>query len=141
MLFGAEPAAIGDDRVDLAIVGDVAKWLREIPGRLRVCRIALVKDGERRREQWIAHIFIKLGKLPRREQAFVDDRLRRERADVAARRQERFGALTKKREMPLKTRIPTSRMEGLDEELPNFWHGLQRQTAEGVGVDGNTAPA
>jgi len=34
--FGAEPAAVGDDGVDFAVVGDVAERLREMPGRLRV---------------------------------------------------------------------------------------------------------
>ncbi len=34
--FGAEPAAVGDDGVDFAVVGDVAERLREMPGRLGV---------------------------------------------------------------------------------------------------------
>ena len=34
--FGAEPAAVGDEGVDFAVVGDVAEGLREVPGRLRV---------------------------------------------------------------------------------------------------------
>ena len=87
-LFGAEPAAIRDDGIDFAVVGDVTERLRKIPGGLRVCRIALVEDGERRGERGVAEIFVKLRELPGREEAFVDDRLRRERTEITALRAE-----------------------------------------------------
>src|ERR1700676_5395988 len=41
-LFGAQPATIGNNGVDFAVVRDVAERLRQMPGRLRVGRIALL---------------------------------------------------------------------------------------------------
>src|SRR5260370_41243517 len=34
--FGAQPAAVRDDGIDLTVVGDVAEGLRQMPGRLGV---------------------------------------------------------------------------------------------------------
>ena len=73
--FGAEPAAIGNDGIDFTVVGDIAERLGEMPGRLGVCGIALVKNGESGGEGGIAEIFVELGELPGREEAFVDDGL------------------------------------------------------------------
>src|SRR2546430_12677738 len=92
--FGTKPAAVRDDGIDLTVVGNVAKRLREMPGRLRVRGIALVKDSKSGCERRIAQIFVELRKLPGREQALIHDGLRRKRADVTARGQERFRAFS-----------------------------------------------
>src|SRR6266702_516969 len=49
-LFGAEPAPVRDDSIDLTVMRDVTKGLRQMPGGLRVRRVALVKTGERGRK-------------------------------------------------------------------------------------------
>ena len=93
-LLGAKPAAIRDDGIDFTVMRDVAERLREMPGRLRVGRIPLVKNGKGGGEGRIAQVFVKLGKLPGSEQAFVDDGLRGKRANIGSRRQERLRALS-----------------------------------------------
>lgn len=136
-----EPAAVGDDGVDFAVVGNVAEGLREMPGGLRVGGIALMKHGEGDGERRIAQVFVKLWELPGREQAFVDDGLRRKRANVTARGQKRFGAFSQDGETPLKTGGSTRGVERLDEKLPDFGHRFERAAAERIGVGGNAAPA
>src|SRR5260370_40243351 len=108
---------------------DVAEGLREMPGRLSVGRIALVKNGKCGCERRIAQVFVELRKLPGGEQALVHDGLRRERADVTARRQERFGAFSQERQAPFESRRSTGGMEGFNEELPDFGHGFERAAA------------
>src|SRR5216683_1553240 len=139
--FGAQPAAVRDNRIDLSVMRDVAEGLREMPGRLRVGGIALVKNGKCGCERRIAQVFVELRKLPGREQALVDDGLRRERADVTARGHEGFGAFSEERQTPLEAGGSASRMEGFDEELPNFGHGFQRAAAQRIGVHGHAAPS
>jgi len=51
---------------------DVAERLRQMPGRLGVCGVTLVKNGERGLERRIAQVFIKLGELPWCQETFVD---------------------------------------------------------------------
>jgi hypothetical protein len=140
-LFGAEPTAVRDDGVDFAVVGDVTERLRKIPGRLRVCGVALVEDGERRGKRGVAEIFVKLRKLPRREEAFVDDRLRWERTEIAALWQKRFGTFAKESELPLESGNASRRVKWRDEELPYFGHRFESFAAERVGVGGDAAPA
>src|SRR4029077_12303469 len=123
--FGTEPAAIGNDGVDFTVVGNVAEGLREMPGGLRVGGIALVKNGKSGSERVVAQVFVELRELPGRKETFVDDSLRRERADVTARRKERFGALSEERETPLEAGGTARGVECLDEELPDFRHGFE----------------
>src|SRR5467141_461053 len=136
-----QPAAVGDDGIDLTVVSDVAERLRKMPGRLRVGRIALVENGKGGGERRIAQVFVELGELPGREQAFIDDGLRGERADVTSRRQERFGAFSEEREAPLEARRCPGGMKRLDEKLPNFGHGFKSTAAQGIGVYRNATPA
>ncbi len=119
---------------------DVPERLRQMPGRLRVGGIALMKNGECGHEGRIAQIFVKLGKLPGREQALVYDGLRGERADVTTRRQKRFRALSEERQAPLKSGRSARRMKRLDEKLPNFGHGFKRAATQGIGVHRHPAP-
>src|SRR5262249_53506805 len=70
---GAQPAAIADDGVDFAVVGDISEGLRKLPRRFRVRGITLVENRKMGNEFRAAQVFIKVRKLPRRQQAFVDD--------------------------------------------------------------------
>src|SRR6267143_2404942 len=100
-----------------------------------------MKDSEGRLERRIAQVLIKLGKLPRRQETFVNDRPRGKRTNIASRRQECFGALPHKSQTPLEAGCSTLRVEGLDEKLPNFRLGFEGAAAQGVGVDWNAAPS
>src|SRR5262249_48536046 len=42
----ADPAAVATDRVDLPLVCHKSKRVSQRPAGLRVCRVALMKDGE-----------------------------------------------------------------------------------------------
>src|SRR6266403_5228187 len=44
--FGAQPAAVGNNSVDFTVVRYVAEGLREMPGRLGIGGIELVKNGK-----------------------------------------------------------------------------------------------
>src|SRR4029077_3267064 len=115
--------------IDFAVVGDIAERLREMPGRLRVGGIALVKNGKGGGERRVAQVFVELRELPGREQALVDDSLRGERTDVAARGQERFGAFSQERQTPIEALGSAGGMERLDEDLPNLGHGFESAAA------------
>src|ERR1700730_21884 len=118
----------------------VPEGLRQMPGRLRVGRIALVKYGKHCRKRRVAQILVKLRKLPWREQALVHDCLRRKRADVTACRQKRLGPLAKQRQSPLKARRSARGMKRLEKKLPSFRHGLERQPPQRIGVHRNAPP-
>src|SRR6202790_5141120 len=138
--FRAQPAAIRDDGIDLAVVRHVTKRLRELPRWLRIGRIALMKNGERRRERRIAQIAVEARELPRREQPLVHYRARRKRTDVATRRQQRLGAFAKQRQPALETGATAVRMKRFHKELPELRHGVQSQTSEAGRFRGHAAP-
>ena len=97
-----------------------------------------MKHRERRREICVAKVFVKLGKLPGREQTFINYAFRRQRTDITAWRQNRFRAFAQQRQLPLKIR---RRLLGLHIKLPNLRHAFARARAEGSGIDRNTPPA
>src|SRR6267378_1472762 len=100
-----------------------------------------MKDSEGRLKRRIAQVLIKLGKLPRGQEAFVNDGPRGKRTNVASRRQERFGALPQKGQTPLEASCSALRVEGLDEKLPNLRHGFEGAAAQGVRIDWDAAPS
>ena len=71
--------------VDLAVVGDGAERMRELPGRKGVRGIALVDDGERRDEVRIREVEIELLDLRGEQKSLVNDCPRRTRTDVGLR--------------------------------------------------------
>src|SRR5690349_9667005 len=121
-----------------------------MPGRLRVGGIALMENGEGNLKGRIAQIFVELRKLPRRQEALVNDGQRRKRADVTSRGKKGFGALAENGEAPLETATlllgrgdvgVAESVKGRDVELPDFRHCFQGAAAEAIGVDGNATPA
>src|SRR5260370_35072236 len=100
-----------------------------------------MKDGEGDGEPRIAQVFVELRELPRREQALVSDGLRGKRADVRARRQERFRALSEERQSQLEARCRARWMERFDEKLPNLWHRFEGAAATRIRVCRAAAPA
>src|SRR5215472_801780 len=141
----AHPAAITDDRVDLAVVRDVAERLRELPRRLRVRRVTLMENRELGREFGVMQVFVETGELPGREQPFVNHGARREGAEITALGQSLFGALAKKGETALEFRgelgSGTAGVGRLDKELPDFGQALEGALTKAIGVHRNAAPA
>ena len=81
-LVAFHPVLVAADGVDLAVVREAAERLRQPPLREGVGRIALVIDGEARHEALVLQIGIEHRQLLGEEQPLVDDRPRRQRADV-----------------------------------------------------------
>jgi hypothetical protein len=78
-----DPGAVGGQRVDLAVVGEHAEGLGELPARERVGREALVEDGDRRLEERVAQVGIEVVQLAAHAERLVDHGPRGQRADVA----------------------------------------------------------
>ena len=73
-LAGAHPVSVALNGVDLAVVGDVAEWMREWPRRERVRRKARVHQCERRFHTRIGEIRVELGKLLGAQHPLIDER-------------------------------------------------------------------
>src|SRR6266700_6381258 len=85
LLFpSAHPAAVSDDRVDLTVVRQKTKRLRQRPCWLRVGGEALVEDRKAALKVMVVQFRIKNRQLPRRQQAFVDDGTRGKRTEINA---------------------------------------------------------
>ena len=61
---------------------DETERLRELPRRAGIGGIALMKNGEGRDEILTRQIGIESGKLQRREQSLINERLRRQRTKI-----------------------------------------------------------
>jgi hypothetical protein len=82
-LAGVHPVDVAADGVDLAVVGDVAEGMGEVPGGKRVRAVPLMDQGQGRRDPRIGQVGEVLADLVGEQQPLVDQRLRRQRADVA----------------------------------------------------------
>jgi len=82
-LAGPHPVDVAADGVDLAVVGQVAERVGEVPGGEGVGAVPLVDEGQRRGDRGIGQVGVVLAHLVGEQQALVDERLRGERADVA----------------------------------------------------------
>ncbi len=78
----ADPVEVAAQRVDLAVVADVPERVREVPGRERVGREALVDHRERRDHRLVGEVEVELADLVREQHALVAERARRERRHV-----------------------------------------------------------
>ena len=88
-----QPSAVGADGVDLSVVGNQTKWLRQRPTWLRIGRIALMEDCEGAFEFRIAQIRVERRQLLRCQQSFVNYGSRGERTNVGSRRSISFHLL------------------------------------------------
>ncbi len=82
LLAGAHPVPVALQRVDLAVVRDVAERLGQVPRREGVGGEALVDQGEGRLERRIPEVQVELADLVGEQQPLVDERPRREGGDV-----------------------------------------------------------
>jgi hypothetical protein len=80
-LAGAMPVAVAAQGVDLAVVGEVAVGVRELPAREGVGREARVDQGEPRDQAPVLEVWEVLGQLGRGEHALVDERAGGEAGD------------------------------------------------------------
>ena len=78
----AHPVDVAAQRVDLAVVRDVAVRVRQRPGRERVGAEALVHERERRLDVGIGQIGKRRLDLVGRQHPLVDERARRQARDV-----------------------------------------------------------
>ena len=67
------PAAIALDRVDFAVVGDLAEWLGKTPGGEGVGAVALVEEGDRARHFRALEVDEERRQVFREAEALVDD--------------------------------------------------------------------
>ncbi len=81
-LVALHPVLVAADRVDLAIVGEAAERLCQPPLREGVGRITLVENRDAAFEQLVREVGEEVGKALGKEQPLVDDRARRQAADV-----------------------------------------------------------
>src|SRR5882762_8277101 len=81
-LVALHPVDVAQQRVDLAVMGEHAEGLRQLPLRKGVGRIALMEDGEARGESLVEQVGIEGRQMLGQEHALVDYRAAAERADV-----------------------------------------------------------
>ena len=76
------PVHVSAQRVDFAVVADVAVRVRQLPARKRVGRKALVHQAQRAGQFGIQQLLIEIGDLRREQQSLVDNRARGKRRNV-----------------------------------------------------------
>ena len=82
---GAQLVQVAAQGVDLAVVGEVAERMRQIPRRESIGTVTLMNQRQRRLEAFIAEVGIEFFQLGRQQQPLVDDAAARHAADVALR--------------------------------------------------------
>src|SRR5208337_2431408 len=140
-----QPPAIADHCVDFAVVRNISKRLRKLPGGLCICGVSLVENCKLRSELFAAQIFVEPRELPRCEQPLVNDSAGRERTQVTALRKRSLGSFAQKPKAALKflrkvhSRI--SRTSRFNKKLPDFRHRLKRSLPQCVWICRNPSPS
>ena len=138
---GLRPVAVTGDGIDLAVVREEAEGLRQRPLRQGVGGETLVEDRDGGLQALVTQIRVKLLQVRRHHQAFVDDGLVREAADVViavvgvGHRRATTGA------EQLDGEFLIAQPFTADEHLLDLRQTLQRQPTEHAGVDRHLAPA
>ena len=81
-LAGVHPVDVAAQRVDFAVVRDVAVRVRQLPGGKGVGGEALVHQAQRAHHIGVAQLGVEIGDLRGQQQAFINDGAGRERRDV-----------------------------------------------------------
>ena len=146
-LARVHPVHVAFERVDFAVVRDVAIRMRELPAGKSVGGEALVHEAERARHIRIRKLAVEIRNLRSEQQAFVDDGACRERRNVehAVVLHVRGGDF---RLGPLANNVELA-LEGVfvhdscaaDENLLNVRLGAAGYAANCGGVDGRIPPA
>ncbi len=82
LLARPDPIDVAAQGVDLAVVGDEAEGMRQVPGREGVGRETLVHQRQRRDDAGVLQVAVVVADLVGEQQALVDQRARRERGHV-----------------------------------------------------------
>ena len=138
-LARAHPVAVALDRVDLAVVCDVAVRMRKRPARECVRREPGVHEGERRGESGVGHVREERLQLWRREHALVDDRSCGQRREVHF--DFALDPLACAKDHALQRHAGKRWVVRRDEQLPEARHHGPRARTRNIRDDGNLAPA
>jgi hypothetical protein len=145
-LASLHPRAVAEQRVDLAVVGQQAERLRQLPGGERVGRVALVEHSQSALVIGIAQIGVERRQLVRGEQTLVHERAAGQAGHVEAPVDELapLGAaldLLAREVQLLLERFTVTRITGRhNQRLANAWQGRTGCRAELVGVNRDVAP-
>ena len=144
VFMAGHPVLVATDGVDLTIMRQHTKRLRQLPGWHGVGRIALVIDGEGRHETRVQQVREEGCHLLGKEHPLVDDRAARHRADVEIGdqlcRHRLFDAAAHDIELALGFfLIDIGRHR--EHDLLDFRTGGVRLVTKGVRVDRNLPPA
>ncbi len=143
-LVAPHPVDVSLERVDLAIVGQHAEWLRQRPLREGVGRIALVIDREGAFETGVEKVGIKLGDLFGQHHALVNDRPAAQRAEVEAGDLRRDGGFldpaTDDVELALEL-VGVDVFLTADQDLLDLGAGRVGLVTKAIGAHRNVAPA
>ena len=153
-LAGVHPVHVAAQRVDLAVVDEVAVGVGAFPAREGIGGKTGVHDGESRLKCWVREVEIEGLDLLGDEHALVDDRLRGEAREVEVvgrglvlALKGLLGALAHDVEGALEGELVRAK-EGArkgrplaDEKLADLGHDRARDRAEGGDVHGHVAPA
>ena len=141
------PVDVPAEGVDLAVVRQGPERMGQRPRRQHVRREAAVDEGERRLEGLLREVGIVGGQLRRRQHPLVDDRARRHRAEVEARRaldrlpHQPGAVLARDEQPPLEVVLGAAAHRPAHDHLLHQGLARERGGAEGRVVGGHDAPA
>ena len=146
-LAGADPGDVAAQRVDLAVVDDVAVGVRALPARRGVGRVAGVDEGERRLDGGVGEVRVEATHLRGDEHALVDDGARAHGAyveDLVRKRRVRVGGAldgaTADVELALEILASGDALGATEERLEDGGHARLRRVAQVMRVDRHAAP-
>ena len=138
-LPGPHPVAVAAQRVDLAVVRDVAVRVRERPRRERVGREPRVHQDQRGDEAAVAQVREERLQLRRRQHPLVDQGARGQAREVRVRLV--VGALADGVRQPLQAHADDPAGARCEEQLPDHRHDGARRGADQVGHRRDVPPA
>ena len=146
-LADADPGDVAAQRVDLAVVDDVAVGVRALPARRGVCRVAGVDEGERRLDGGVGEVRVEATHLRGDEHALVDDGARTHGAhveDLVRKRRVRVGGALDGAaadvELALEVLAGGDALGATEERLEDGGHARLRRVAQVMRVDRHAAP-
>jgi hypothetical protein len=147
-LARVHPVDVAAERVDLAVVRDVAVGVGARPGREGVRREARVHHGDRRRHLRVEQVRVVLPQLARVQHPLVDDGAKREAGDVEVAPARHVGAGDRLLrhppgdvELALERHVVGQPRVAPDEDLPDHRHAGARGCTQGGVVERDVAPA
>ena len=141
-LAGPHPVAVAGQRVDLAVVAQVAVRVGQRPAREGVGREARVHQGQAGLEGRVAQVGEELAQLLGGEHALVDERAGRQRREVEARRRRARPACAARRRGARAPSVSDARPpDGATKSCSIGGMAPQRGLPQALGLDGHDAPA